>query len=187
MGMLKDSRKRFSIQPDCLSDKALALKSAEESLRLWKSVNNKLGIARAYFVVGEYQMVQNNISGSSESYETAMRLWEELKVPHQVAEALISLGFIEYRKGAWQASLSFYIRAQQLIDAEAEPYMMGQIVAGIAEAFLESGMPETGLIKYRESLNYFLLTNKPSNRIGIEWGIGRATIYAATTQKRLPC
>jgi CHAT domain-containing protein len=161
------------IRPYCMSDRLEALRSGEESLALWKSLNIKLGMARAYSVVGEHQIIQNNLFEAASNYETAKRLWEELSVPNQVAEALINLGFIECRKGEWQASLPFYVQAQQLIvDEAAEPYMMGQIKAGLAEAFVESGLPQTGLDKYIEALEYYRQTKYEIARIGIQWAIG---------------
>lgn len=166
------------VQTYCLSNKLDSLIKAQESLQLWTSLNNKLGMAQAYLVVGEYQIIQNNLIEAANNYEMARRLWQELNVPNQVAEALISLGFVEWRKGAWQASLSFYIQAQQLIVEEtAEPYMMGQIKAGLAEAFLESGMEETGLDKYREALEWYRQTNYSVPVIGIQWGIGSAHYF----------
>ncbi len=166
------------ILPYCQSELSLALETAQEALDRWKEINQKLGLARAYMVLGEFQMIQYQLIDSTQSYEAARKLWTELNVPHQVAETLINLGFIEYHKGVWQASLSFYIQAQQLIvDEAAEPYMMGQITAGLAEAFIESGVPETGLTKYREALKYHSLTNNPLDRIGTEWGIGRTHFF----------
>src|SRR5262249_7983283 len=125
-GYVEGKAEALLIRPFCVANKIEALQDAEESLALWKSTNQKLGMAKAYMIAGEFQMIQNNLVQSTSNYETAQKLWEELNVPNQVAEALIMLGFIEYRKGAWQSSLSFYIRAQQLIvDEAAEPYMMG--------------------------------------------------------------
>ncbi|HEX7333438.1 MAG TPA: CHAT domain-containing protein [Pyrinomonadaceae bacterium] len=166
------------IQPLCMSNKLTALQSAQESLELWKSINVKLGMAQAYLVVGKYQMIQNNLIEATEAYEAAKQLWQELNVPNKKAEALIELGFIEWRKGAWQASLPFYIEAQQLIVEEtADPYLMGQIKAGLAEAFIESGLPQAGLEKYREAHEFYRQTNYPVHMIGIEWGIGTAHYF----------
>jgi CHAT domain-containing protein len=166
------------IEPLCMSNKLQALQRAQESLELWKSINVKLGMAEAYLVVAKYQMIQNNLIEATDAYEAAKQLWQELNVPNKQAEALIELGFIEWRKGAWQASLPFYIEAQQLIVEEAaDPYLMGQIKAGLAEAFIESGLPQAGLEKYREAHEFYRQTNYPIHMIGIEWGIGTAHYF----------
>jgi CHAT domain-containing protein len=172
-GYIEGKAEAFLIAADCESSKKAALAYSEQAVELWKSTGRKLGIARAYLVLGEFQMVQNRLMESTQSFQSALELWRELNVPRQMAEALINLGFIEYRKGAWQASLSFYMDARPLIDEQAEPYMIGQIAAGLAEAFLESGLPDSGLDRYQEALEYFRLTKKPTAIVGTEWGIGR--------------
>ena len=174
------------IRPYCLPNKAEALQTAEQSLQLWQSLNHKLGQAEAYMVIGEHQMIQNNLNEATRNYETARKLWEELQIPNQGAEALINLGFIEQRKGAWQAALSFYFQAQPLIVEEAaEPYMMGQIKAGIAEAFIESGLPLAGLDWYREALEVYRQTNDPGPVIGMQWGIGTAHYFLGNYSEAL--
>lgn len=161
----------------CQNDTARALNLAHQSVQLWQSVNNKLGMARAYFALGEVQLGQSKVVESGQSFHSALELWRELKVPHQIAESFINLGFVEYRKGAWQDSLDFHTQAERLIDPEAEPYMMGQIKAGLAESFVESGLFEAGLDKYRESLSYYRRTEMPDTVIGIEWCIGQTHYF----------
>lgn len=185
-GYVEGKAEALLIRPFCIPNKFEALQNAEESLELWKSTNQKMGQAKAYMIVGEYQMIQNNLLQASRNYETAQKLWEELNVPNQFAECLINLGFIEYRKGAWQASLSFYIQAQHLIvDEAAEPYMMGQMKAGLAEAFIESGLPSTGLDRYREALEYYRQMNSPGPVAGMQWGIGTAHYYLGNYSEAL--
>jgi len=185
-GYIEGQAEALLVETYCVPNKLEALDKAQKSLQLWTSLNNRLGMAQAYLVVGEYHLVQNNVIEAANNYEMARQLWQELNVPNQVAEALISLGFVEWRKGAWQASLSFYIQAQQLIVEEAaEPFMMGQIKAGLAEAFLESGMEETGLDKYREALEHFRQTNYSISLIGMQWGIGTAHYFLGNYNEAL--
>lgn len=162
------------VQSSCVNfeDHESALASALESLQLWQSTTHKSGMARAYAAIGEYLMLKD-VLASSENFEKAKKLWEELNNQSQVAQILINLGFIEYRKGAWQACLSLFVQAQQLIDEKAEPYMMGQIMSGLAEAFLESGLPEAGLEKYRDARAYYIQAQNPRARMSTEWGMGK--------------
>ena len=120
-------------------DHALALRTAQQALALWQTVGRKRGIADAYDAVGHYQLAQNNLTESTQSFETALGLWRELNIADEQAAALINLGFIEYRKGAWQNVFAYLTQAQELLDEKAEPYRMGQITSGLAEAFIESG------------------------------------------------
>ena len=50
---------------------------------------------------------------------------------------------------------------------------MGQIAAAMGEAFIENGMPETGLIRLQQAAEYFRLANNKRSMIGMEWDIGR--------------
>ncbi len=156
------------------SDHALAIKTAQKSLELSESIGNRIGVARAYANLSEFQMLHSNIMEAGESSEAALRLWRELNMPDEEASALISLGFIEYHKGAWQSCLSFLMQAQSLIDEKAEPYKMGQINGGLAEAFIESGMPEIGLTKSRDALEYFRLADDPRGVTIMTLDIGKS-------------
>ena len=156
------------------SDHALSIKTAQKSLELSESIGNRIGAARAYSNLSEFQMLSSNIMEAGESSEAALKIWRELNMPEEEASALISLGFLEYHKGAWQSCLSFLMQAQSLIDEKAEPYKMGQINGGIAEAFIESGMPEIGLTKSLEALEYFRLADDPRGVTIMTWDIGNS-------------
>lgn len=155
-------------------DHALAMKSAQESLDLWRSIDRKRGVAEAHVAIGEYQMGQNDLLESEKSLQTALSLYRELNAIDQQATILIYLGFLEYRNGAWQSSMGFYTQAQYLIDEKAEPYRMAQITGGLGEAFLESGLPEVALAKFREGLDYFRLAKAQRGVRAMIWSIGRA-------------
>jgi CHAT domain-containing protein len=155
-------------------DHAAAIETANQALTLWQSLNDKSGIARTYSAIGQYQLAQSNLIDATKSHEKALDLWRELNMPEGIGEALIHLGFIEYRKGVWQGVLSYLSQAQTVIDGKADPYKMGQINGGLAEAFLESGMPEVGLAKAQEALEYYRNAHSRSGVTGMKWDIGRA-------------
>ena len=161
---------------DCqnYSDHQLALRSAREALELSRSDGDKRGAAEAYAVIGYYEMAQNNLTESEQNFAAAQALWRELSAADKEAEVLINLGFIEFRKGAWEDSLKFYTQAQDQIEEKAEPYVMGQIAAGLGEAFIESGLPQIGLAKFREALGHYRETKNQRAIIAMEWGIGKA-------------
>ena len=148
------------ILSDCqnLRDHALALKTAQEGLRLWSSTNRKRGMAEAHLDIGHYQMTENNLVDCAQSMNAALSLFHELNDVDKQAEVLINLAYIGYRNRDWQNTLAYYIQAQSMIDEKAEPYKMGQITIGLGDVFLESGMPDVALPKYLESLDYFLIT-----------------------------
>lgn len=154
-------------------DHALALSSARQALDLWNSLGNKFGIADAHLAIGEYQMVLNFLDESQQSLERSLTLWRELNVSYKETETLNNLGFLEYRKGAWQSALSHYIEAQRRVDSEAEPYLMGQSAAGLAESFIESGLTDIGITKYQEAREQFRLSGDERSVIFAGWGIGK--------------
>jgi CHAT domain-containing protein/tetratricopeptide (TPR) repeat protein len=160
---------------DCqnYSDHGLALRTAQEALALWQSINHKRGLAKTFVAIGHYQLTQNNLLEATQSHEAALGLWRELEVANEQAAALIYLGFIEYRKGAWQNVCAYLAQAQDLLDERAEPYKMGQINSGLGEAFVESGLPEIGLDKYLQALENFRQTQDPRAVIGTILGIGK--------------
>jgi CHAT domain-containing protein/tetratricopeptide (TPR) repeat protein len=155
-------------------DHTLAMKSAQESLELWRAIDRKRGVAEAHAAIGEYQMGQSDLLESEKSLQTALSLYRELNAVDQQATILIYLGFVEYRNGAWQNALGFYTQAQSLVDQEADPYRMAQITGGFGEVFLESGLPEVALAKFREALEYFRLSKAQRGVRAMIWSIGRA-------------
>ncbi len=150
-----------------------ALKTAQDALPLWQSVGNPRGIIRSYLAIGTFQLALNNLDQAIQSDETALSLARQNGFKDLEADALIGLGFVEYRKFAWQNVTRFLVDAEKLIDPEAEPFKMTQITAMAGEAYIESGLPEAGLPKYVEALEYIKKTKQPRDEIVVKWSIGR--------------
>ena len=175
IGYLAGNAEALLTISDCqnFGDHALALKTAQKSLTLWKGANNKWGIAKTLSAIGHYQIAQNDLVEATQSHEAALTLWRELDLRDEVAEALINLGFIEHRKGAWQDSISFLTQAQGMLDEKAEPYKMGQIAAGLAESFIENGLPDAGLAQLQQASEYYRQAQQPRAVMIISWDIGK--------------
>jgi CHAT domain-containing protein len=150
-----------------------ALQTAQAALALWQEVGDKSGIARACARIARCYMAQNLLTDASQYYETALQLWRELNDPPDQAEALMTLAFIEQRKGEWGRSLSLLTEAQALLDEEAEPDQMGGIAIGLAWAFHENGLPEAGLVHYQQALDYFRRAQDLMNIWYVTWAIGK--------------
>jgi CHAT domain-containing protein len=159
------------------TDHALALMTAHHALALWQTTGNKRGIIQSHLSIGTYQLAQNSLEEATWSNEAALSLAHTSGLKDQEAEALINLGFIEYRKGAWHNVTKYNWAAEKLVDAE-DPVKMAQISTSIAEAFIESGLPETGLPKYQEALEYVRKANRPRDELVVRWGIGRAQYFS---------
>src|SRR5215213_1490560 len=153
---------------------AVALDTGGEALRLWQSIGNNRGILRSHVDIGNYHVAQSSLVEAAQEFQSALDLATEIGDLNRQAEALMYLGYVEFRKGAYQESFSFMGRAEKLIDSEAEPYLMGQITAGYAEGFVETGLPEIGLQKYEQALEYYRRTETPRPLVSSSWGIGRA-------------
>ncbi len=166
-------------------DNVLALKSAQESLELWRSLNHKRGMAETYSAIGQYYLVQSNLDKSSESCAAALRLFRDLNDSNRQAAILISFGFIEFRKGAWQNAMVYYTQAQALIDEKAEPFQMGRIQGNLAEAFLEVGLPEVALEKSRRAREYFEQTNNARAITAMNWSIGRSYYFSGKYEEAI--
>ena len=151
---------------------ATALQTAQQALALWQALGDKRGLARAYSQVGLCYMAQNILAEAAQNYEQALQLWRDLNDPSEQAGALIKLGFIEYRKGEWSNSVSFLTQARGLIDENAEPEKMGQISAGLAEAFNENGLPDIGITHFQRALDYYRQTQDPHFITYATWGLG---------------
>jgi CHAT domain-containing protein/predicted negative regulator of RcsB-dependent stress response len=68
--------------------------------------------------------------------------------------------------------MSYLSQAQGLVDENADPFKMGQISFGLAEALSESGLPEQALIHFQQALDYLRQTQNP-NYVGYAlWQIG---------------
>lgn len=161
---------------DCqsLENQKLAMQTVERSLQMWQSISDKKGSARAYGLLSDLQIVDNNLGDAVKSNEAALSIWRELNLPDEQAGILINLGFIEYRKGAWQECISFLTQAQGLLVEDSEPFRMGQINAGIAEAFMESGIPEAGLTNAKRAVEYYRRAEDPRGVVSTSWDVGKA-------------
>ena len=175
------------ILSDCqnLNDHALALDSARQALELWRSIDRKRGMAEAERIIGHFQMALNNLPESAASFQAALSLYHELNAGDQESATLTYLGFIEYRKGAWQSALAYYTQAQSRIDEKAEPYEMGRIAGGLGEVFLESGLPDVALGKFREALEFFRLSKNQRAITALNLSIGKAQYLSGHYQEGL--
>ena len=149
-----------------------ALRTAQRALELWMSLGDREGLARTYAHIGTYRLAQNSLPEAEHSSRQALDLWRELNNPSEQAAALITLGFIEYRKADWESCILFVTQAQGLLDEKSEPFKMGQIATVLAEVFNENGMPETALVQFDRALNYYRQTRDPYPVTYVLYSIG---------------
>jgi len=153
---------------------AVAITTAGEALQLWQSIGDDRGVARSHLNLGLYYFAQSSLVESAQNFESALNLARTVGDTRLQAEALVYRGYVEHRKGAWQESISFMAKAEDLFDGNAEPFLMGQITSGLAESFIETGLPEVGLQKYQQALEYYREADSAAGLVGASWGIGKA-------------
>jgi CHAT domain-containing protein len=153
---------------------AEALNTAGVALRIWQSIGDDLGQIRTHVAMGNYYYAQANLIESEQEFQSALDLATKIGDQTREAEAIVYLGYVEYGKGAWQEVFTFMKKAEALIDKDAEHYLMGRISTGFAEAYIETGLPEDGLKKYEEALEYYRKTRVPRPVVISSWGIGKA-------------
>ena len=110
------------------ADHAAAVVTSKTSLALWKSVDDKEGVARAYIRIGTFYLAQSLVEDATQSFLQARDVWRSLGNVSQEAEALIMLGYTEYRKGDWQASIDYYTQAYGMFDEDAEAQRWASLV-----------------------------------------------------------
>lgn len=158
-------------------DQAVALAASERSLQLSQILNDGFGIASAHQSIGEFMLTLSRFTEAVDNLNTARQLWQELGLKDGETQAIIYLGFVEYRKQSWQSALSFLTQAQNQTDAEAEPYKMAQITGTMAEILNEAGMPEESLSLFAQAHDFFHRAHRTSGEITIEWDVGKAYYF----------
>lgn len=150
------------------------LATAGEALSIWQSLGDKRGIVRSHLALGTYHFAEKNLVEAEQNFQSALDLAHQIDDSRLQAESLIYLGFVAYSKGAWQDTFNLVTSAQDLLGSEPPPDLMGRSTATLAEAFIESGLPEVGLQKYQQGLAYYSQAGYPAGVISMSWGIARA-------------
>ena len=165
---------------DCQNDQNQleALKTAQEALVLWQSVNNKWGIGKTYSAIGYYQLTLQQVMESAQSHQAALEIWRELKIPYEEAQAFLNLGFVEFRKGEWQNAISFFSQAQTLLDPKGYPYEMGQITITLGEIFTEIGLTDAAISNLEQAATYFDQSGEPLAKAAVSLDMGSAYFAA---------
>jgi CHAT domain-containing protein/tetratricopeptide (TPR) repeat protein len=138
-----------------------AMNTAKEALALYESIGDEAGVGNALGRIGQYHLAQSNFNEAQRCYEEAIKIWRKRNLPVRQAGSLIMLAYIEQSRGAWGPAFSLLTQAQLLLDENAEPYKMGQIIGSQAYAYTELGLPEIGLEKAHAALEHFRRAKDP--------------------------
>ena len=141
-----------------LADKqthALSIETTKQALALYESANDMAGVADCYGEIGTRYFAQNMMTEATQYYELALQSWQQQSNVEKEAAILISLGYVEGRKGEWLNGISYLTQAQNLIDERNDLTQLARAATGMAYVFNESGLPENGLIHFQRAMEYF--------------------------------
>ena len=156
-----------------INDHVTALATAQASLVLWKALGDNEAIARTYIQIGTCYLAQYLPDDAKYNFDQALEIARSLNNSAREAEALTMLGFTEYRKGDWQATIDYSTQAYGMLDENAEAEMMAKLSSGMGGAFNEIGLPETALVQYQHALKSYQQTKDAYGVSYALYGIGR--------------
>lgn len=139
---------------------ALAAETTKQALVLFQSINDVAGQAATHDLLGDCYLAQNMMSQATQHYELALYFWRHKENLERQANALISLSYVEIRKGDWLSGISYLTQANSLIGDQPYFFQLGRIATGLAYLFNESGLPEEGLKHYQKAMEYYRRADK---------------------------
>lgn len=92
----------------------LAQTKADSLLIISKKINYKPGIAEAYNLKGIINRDQSNLRDALDNYLKALKLFEDLKIPTEVAGVQNNIGLIYAEIKEYRTALSYYFKAEKI-------------------------------------------------------------------------
>jgi predicted ATPase/transcriptional regulator with XRE-family HTH domain len=99
-------------------DLATATRYLNESLRLWRTLNDRYRIGLTLNSLGVVAFNQSDYAAARGFFEASLLLYRELGEANRVAIALNNLGNIAFKEGDLQQAATHYQQAMQLMDAD---------------------------------------------------------------------
>ena len=147
------------------SDYAATVELAEESLSIYREVDDKQGIASVLIKLGNAATEAGDYETASEFLEEALSIWQGLDDKHGTARAMISLGWAALRPGDYQLA-NARLEAALAISRELEDTRsIGFELSGLGEVALRQGDYPRATELLEESLEL-------RRQLGNKWGVG---------------
>jgi predicted ATPase/class 3 adenylate cyclase len=147
------------------SDYAATVELAEESLSIYREVDDKQGIASVLIKLSNAATEAGDYVTASGFLEEALTIWQELDDKHGTARALISLGWAALRPGDYQLA-NERLEAALAISRELEDTRsIGFELSGLGEVALRQGDYGRAATLLEESLEL-------RRQLGSKWGVG---------------
>jgi tetratricopeptide (TPR) repeat protein len=138
-------------------DYAEAHRLFEESLKLWKSMDQSDGIATSLVNLGIVASRQGNYTRAVDFYEEAMPLYDPLRNRLQIANLLCNQGITELDQGHYDHAWSLFAESQQLLQEvpDADIETMANIRMNLGRLAMHRGSHEEAQAHLEESLSAF--------------------------------
>jgi predicted ATPase/class 3 adenylate cyclase len=147
------------------SDYAATVELAEESLAIYREIDDKQGIASVLIKLANAATEAGDYETASGFLEEALAIWQELDDKHGTARALISLGWAALRPGDYPLA-NKRLEAALVISRELEDTRsIGFELSGLGEVALRQGDYARATQLLEESLEL-------RRQLGNKWGVG---------------
>ena len=147
------------------SDYAATVELAEESLAIYRDVDDRQGIASVLIKLGNAATEAGDYETAAGYLEEALAIWQQLDDEHGTARALISLGWAALRPGDYELA-NARLEAALVISRELEDTRsIGFELSGLGEVALRQGDYDRATRLLEESLEL-------RRQLGNKWGVG---------------
>jgi tetratricopeptide (TPR) repeat protein len=134
-----------------LGDYARAVVMLEESLALWRQIDDQAGIALSLDKLGTTVMRQGDYAGATAMLEEALKLRRQLGDQHGTYATLNNLGLAASWQGHNQRAIELYSESLALARAADDDHTLGIILTNLGEVYAHQGDCERAEACYAEA------------------------------------
>jgi CHAT domain-containing protein len=113
------------------------LEAAGEALRLWSSVDDRYGLARARSVLGIFAITRGEFETAQCNYKIAEPILREIGNRDDEASVLNGLGYASRETGDWEKSLEYYRKAKTAFATVQDLLGEHEAITGMGKALLQ--------------------------------------------------
>lgn len=157
----------YNIQISDLIDNGnyeLAQKKADSLFILSKKINYTEGIAESYNLKGVINRDQSNLRDALDNFLSALKLFEELKMPVKVAGMQNNIGLIYAEIKEYRTALAYYFKAEKINSAKKEKSRLAINYNNIATCYQKLNQFTSAQIYLQKSL---VLRQEVSDTMGM--------------------
>jgi tetratricopeptide (TPR) repeat protein len=152
-----------------------ALVYYNKSLKLWKEIDNKKGIATSYNNIGLVYSYQGDVTEALEYHSRSLKIRQELGDKIGIAESFNNMGYVYYNKGEVSAALDNFHKSLKMQEETGDKAGMSRSLNNIGHIYGGQGDTIKCLEYYEKSLK---LRTELGYQLGIASCLGNmAAIY----------